>query len=145
MIETFYYVRPDYKSLRLRLHLEIQLFALSHQWCSFLLPPVILEASLISNMIVNKDNHFFLKIPLRRYDNYRISTLLLVSQRTAKSFLINAVKTRCLKHNVELPLGINWHPSSSIFMAIFCCHWVGFTLIKRAIIGGKKLLRTSWW
>ena len=73
----------------------------------FLLPPVILEAGLISNMIVNKDNHFFLKIPLRRYDNYRISTLLLVSQRTAKSFLINAVKTRCLKHIVKLPLGIN--------------------------------------
>lgn len=111
----------------------------------FLLPPVTLETSLIFNMIVNRDNYFFLKISLRRYDNYRISTLLLVSQRTAKSFLINAMKTRCLKHIVELPLGINWHPSSSIFMAIFCCHWVGFTLIKRAIIGGKKLLRTSWW
>ena len=73
----------------------------------FLLPPVTLETSLISNMIVNRDNYFFLKIPLRRYDNYRISTLLLVSQRTAKSFLINAMKTRGLKHIVELPLGIN--------------------------------------
>lgn len=53
---------------------------------SFLLPPETLETSLISNMIVNRDNYFFLKIPLRRYNNYRISTLLLVSQRTAVIF-----------------------------------------------------------
>lgn len=35
------------------------------------------------------------------------------------------------------------HPSSSILSAILWCHRVGFTLTKRASIGGMKLFLTS--